>query len=145
MGEAAPRGRDRRGGVGQIDIRLSAPARRAPCGDPARAGSGTTIETAARSGRDVQGLEAVSERTKPPYRADHVGSLLRPEALKKARAERAVGEISAEALKAVEDREIENVIRRQEEVGLEVDHRRRISSRVLELRFPRAARRRRIL
>jgi 5-methyltetrahydropteroyltriglutamate--homocysteine methyltransferase len=63
-------------------------------------------------------LEAVSERGKPPYRADHVGSLLRPEPLKEARARRALGEISAEALKAVEDREIEKVIRRQEEVGL---------------------------
>ena len=60
----------------------------------------------------------MSERTKPPYRADHVGSLLRPEPLKEARAKRELGEISAEALKAVEDREIENVIRRQEEVGL---------------------------
>ena len=49
----------------------------------------------------------MSERTKPPYRADHVGSLLRPEPLKEARAKRALGEISAEALKAVEDREIE--------------------------------------
>jgi 5-methyltetrahydropteroyltriglutamate--homocysteine methyltransferase len=60
----------------------------------------------------------VSERTKPPYRADHVGSLLRPAALKEARAKRALGAISAEALKAIEDREIEDVIRRQEEVGL---------------------------
>ena len=60
----------------------------------------------------------MSERPKPPYRADHVGSLLRPEPLKEARARRVLGEISAEALKAVEDREIEKVIRRQEEVGL---------------------------
>jgi len=60
----------------------------------------------------------VSERTKPPYRADHVGSLLRPASLKEARAKRARGVISAEALKAIEDREIENVIRRQEDVGL---------------------------
>ena len=60
----------------------------------------------------------MSERTKPPYRADHVGSLLRPAPLKEARAKRALGVISAEALKAIEDREIEHVIRRQEEVGL---------------------------
>jgi methionine synthase II (cobalamin-independent) len=57
-------------------------------------------------------------RTKPPFRADHVGSLLRPAALKDARDKRARGEISAEALTAIEDREIENVIRKQEEVGL---------------------------
>ena len=51
------------------------------------------------------------KRTKPPFRADHVGSLLRPAALKEARAKRAKGEISAADLKAVEDREIERVIR----------------------------------
>src|SRR5437016_5478878 len=58
------------------------------------------------------------QRTTPPYRADHVGSLLRPAALKEARAKHAKGEISTPDLKAVEDREIERVIRRQEEVGL---------------------------
>jgi 5-methyltetrahydropteroyltriglutamate--homocysteine methyltransferase len=58
------------------------------------------------------------QRTKPPFRADHVGSLLRPAALKEAREKRASGEISAAELTAVEDREIENVIRKQEEVGL---------------------------
>src|SRR5712692_4281550 len=57
-------------------------------------------------------------RSKPPFRADHVGSLLRPSALKDARAKRERGEISAEELAQVEDREIEKVIRRQEEVGL---------------------------
>ena len=59
------------------------------------------------------------QRTTPPFRADHVGSLLRPAALKQARERRAKGEIDAAALKAVEDREIERVIRRQEEVGLQ--------------------------
>jgi 5-methyltetrahydropteroyltriglutamate--homocysteine methyltransferase len=57
-------------------------------------------------------------RSKPPFRADHVGSLLRPAALKEARAKRERGEISADALAAIEDREIENVIRKQEGVGL---------------------------
>ncbi len=56
--------------------------------------------------------------TKPPFRADHVGSLLRPAALKEARERRGRGEMSAEALNEVEDREIDNVIRRQEGVGL---------------------------
>ena len=59
------------------------------------------------------------QRTRPPFRADHVGSLLRPAALKEARAKRAKGEISAADLKAVEDREIERAIRKQEEVGLQ--------------------------
>jgi 5-methyltetrahydropteroyltriglutamate--homocysteine methyltransferase len=56
---------------------------------------------------------------KPPFRADHVGSLLRPAALKEARARRASGEISAGELTAIEDREIERVIRKQEEIGLQ--------------------------
>src|SRR6476469_3308048 len=58
------------------------------------------------------------QRTTPPFRADHVGSLLRPVALKQARARRKRREISAEALTAVEDREIEKVIKRQEDIGL---------------------------
>ena len=57
-------------------------------------------------------------RTTPPFRADHVGSLLRPAALKEARAERERGEITAEALREVEDREITRVIAKQEELGL---------------------------
>jgi Cobalamin-independent synthase, Catalytic domain len=55
----------------------------------------------------------------PPFRADHVGSLLRPAAVKEARAQRERGEIDAAALKAVEDREIVKIIRKQEEIGLE--------------------------
>ncbi len=58
------------------------------------------------------------KRTTPPFRADHVGSLLRPAALKQAREQRAKGEIDAAALKAVEDREIDRIIGKQEEVGL---------------------------
>jgi 5-methyltetrahydropteroyltriglutamate--homocysteine methyltransferase len=57
-------------------------------------------------------------RTTPPFRADHVGSLLRTAPLKEARAKRERGEIDAAALKAVEDREIEAVIRKQEAIGL---------------------------
>jgi len=59
------------------------------------------------------------QRTKPPFRADHVGSLLRPAALKQARERFAKGEIDAAALKAVEDRAIADVIKKQEEVGLQ--------------------------
>jgi 5-methyltetrahydropteroyltriglutamate--homocysteine methyltransferase len=58
------------------------------------------------------------ERQNPPFRADHVGSLLRPAVLKEARTRHAKGEIDASALKAVEDREIERVIAKQEEAGL---------------------------
>jgi len=58
------------------------------------------------------------QRTRPPFRADQVGSLLRPAALKEARARRASGEISAAELSAIEDREIERIVRKQEESGL---------------------------
>ena len=62
----------------------------------------------------------MSQRTAPPFRADHVGSLLRPAALKEARAKHERKEISAEALRAVEDREIEHAIKKQEDVGLKL-------------------------
>ncbi len=57
-------------------------------------------------------------RTTPPFRADHVGSLLRTAPLKEARARREKGEITAEQLKAVEDIEIEKLIAKQAEIGL---------------------------
>jgi 5-methyltetrahydropteroyltriglutamate--homocysteine methyltransferase len=59
------------------------------------------------------------KRTTPPFRADEVGSLLRPAPLKEARAKRERGEIAADQLRAVEDREIERVVRKQEAVGLQ--------------------------
>ncbi|HET7849915.1 MAG TPA: 5-methyltetrahydropteroyltriglutamate--homocysteine S-methyltransferase [Pseudolabrys sp.] len=61
----------------------------------------------------------MTRRTTPPFRADHVGSLLRPAALKQAREQCAKGEISMAALRETEDREIARVIRKQEEVGLQ--------------------------
>jgi 5-methyltetrahydropteroyltriglutamate--homocysteine methyltransferase len=61
----------------------------------------------------------MSQRRNPPFRADHVGSLLRPSALKKARERRAKGDISAAELRAVEDHEIETVIGKQEAIGLQ--------------------------
>ncbi len=60
------------------------------------------------------------QRTVPPFRADHVGSLLRPPALKEARLKHERSEITAEALRAVEDREIERAIKKQEEIGLKL-------------------------
>jgi 5-methyltetrahydropteroyltriglutamate--homocysteine methyltransferase len=62
----------------------------------------------------------MTQRTTPPFRADMVGSLLRPAPLKEARAKFAMGEISAGALKEVEDREIEKIIKKQAEVGLKL-------------------------
>jgi 5-methyltetrahydropteroyltriglutamate--homocysteine methyltransferase len=59
------------------------------------------------------------QRTKPPFRADMVGSLLRTAALKDARHKHHDGEISDAALKEIEDREIRALIKRQEEIGLQ--------------------------
>ena len=60
----------------------------------------------------------MSPRTAPPFRADHVGSLLRTRPLKEARVRREKNEISATELRAIEDREITAAIRKQEEIGL---------------------------
>ena len=60
------------------------------------------------------------QRTAAPFRADQVGSLLRPPALKEARRRRTANEITADALRAVEDREIERAIKKQEEIGLKL-------------------------
>ena len=57
-------------------------------------------------------------RTTPPFRADHVGSLLRPAPLKEARARRDRGEITSADLTAIEDAAIERVVARQEAIGL---------------------------
>jgi 5-methyltetrahydropteroyltriglutamate--homocysteine methyltransferase len=62
----------------------------------------------------------MTQRTKPPFRADHVGSILRTAPVKDARAKREKGEITAGKLKEIEDREIEKIIKKQEEIGLKV-------------------------
>ena len=59
-----------------------------------------------------------SLRTEPPFRADHVGSLLRPRALLFARAEHAAGSIDADALREVEDRSVAEAVGLQRDVGL---------------------------
>jgi 5-methyltetrahydropteroyltriglutamate--homocysteine methyltransferase len=58
-------------------------------------------------------------RSAPPFRADHVGSLLRPPRLLKAREDFAAGRIPADELRRVEDDAIREVVRMQEEVGLQ--------------------------
>src|SRR4051794_20611626 len=58
-------------------------------------------------------------RETPPFRADHVGSLLRPAALLEARARHAAGEIDVDQLRAAEDAGIRKVMRMQEDVGLQ--------------------------
>jgi len=60
----------------------------------------------------------MTARMRPPFRADHVGSLLRPPALLQAREDAAAGRIDDAALRGLEDDAIREVVRRQEEVGL---------------------------
>lgn len=58
-------------------------------------------------------------RSMPPYRAAHVGSLLRPERIKNARLQKAAGEITAEQLRHIENEEITRIVGKQKEVGLQ--------------------------
>jgi 5-methyltetrahydropteroyltriglutamate--homocysteine methyltransferase len=62
----------------------------------------------------------MSQRSKPPFRADHVGSILRTAPVKEARAKREKGEISQAELAKVEDAEIIKIIKKQEEIGLQL-------------------------
>ncbi len=61
----------------------------------------------------------MAQRTSPPFRADHVGSLLRPPRLLDARDDHAAGGIDDDELRAVEDEAIREIVRMQEEVGLQ--------------------------
>jgi 5-methyltetrahydropteroyltriglutamate--homocysteine methyltransferase len=72
--------------------------------------SGALTDTAAIS---------TGRRTTPPFRADHVGSLLRPPALLKAREDFEAGRIDGDELKAVEDEAIREVVQMQHDVGLQ--------------------------
>ena len=56
----------------------------------------------------------------PPFRAEHIGSLLRPPELLRARDEHAAGRLDQDGLTAIENEAIRRVVRLQEEVGLEV-------------------------
>ena len=60
----------------------------------------------------------MSTRTTPPFRADHVGSFLRPKRLLDAREKHRTGELSAAGLRAVEDDAIAEVVKMQQDVGL---------------------------
>ena len=64
-------------------------------------------------------VATTGRRTKPPFRADHVGSLLRPAELLQARADLAAGRIDAEALRAIEDDAIRAAVKLQEDAGLQ--------------------------
>jgi len=62
--------------------------------------------------------QRLAPRSSPPFRADHVGSFLRPAYLLQAREQKARGEINARQLRAVEDRAITEVVQFQRDCGL---------------------------
>jgi 5-methyltetrahydropteroyltriglutamate--homocysteine methyltransferase len=62
----------------------------------------------------------MSERTQPPFRADHVGSFLRPAKLKEARARSQRNAIGADELKLIEDEAIRDIVKMQEDLGFKV-------------------------
>jgi len=64
-------------------------------------------------------VSAIGRRGEPPFRADHVGSLLRPEVLLRARAQAAAHEITADALREIEDDSIRDIVAMQRDVGLQ--------------------------
>ncbi|MEF3327467.1 5-methyltetrahydropteroyltriglutamate--homocysteine S-methyltransferase [Oceanobacillus oncorhynchi] len=64
-------------------------------------------------------ISAETKNTRAPFRADHVGSFLRPQRLKEARAQKAKGEISSEQLRQMEDEEIIKLVEQQKEAGLQ--------------------------
>ena len=69
--------------------------------------------------RETATATATRRRTTPPFRADHVGSLLRPPQLLQAREDFKAGRVDADALRAIEDDAIRDVVRKQEELGLQ--------------------------
>jgi 5-methyltetrahydropteroyltriglutamate--homocysteine methyltransferase len=71
-----------------------------------------TIDAAGR-------MKLMSPRSKPPFRADHVGSLLRPPAVLEARGKLESKQISADELRRIEDEAVRYAVKRQEEAGLQ--------------------------
>src|ERR1035438_4353934 len=86
---------------------------------------GDDVETRWCSGRPLTNNAStdtvldMTKRTSPPFRADHVGSLLRPPELLKARASFADGQIDADALREVEDDAIRGAVALQEDLGFQ--------------------------
>ncbi|MFL5929729.1 MAG: 5-methyltetrahydropteroyltriglutamate--homocysteine S-methyltransferase [Gaiellaceae bacterium] len=64
-------------------------------------------------------ITRAGRRTKPPFRADHVGSLLRPKRLLQARDDFAAGRLGADGLREIENDAIRDVVAKQESVGLQ--------------------------
>src|SRR5512147_1403295 len=106
-------------------------SRLAPAGKPTRILRGAfcapascemlrkTARTRPKPRRSPIGGMVAFRAMKPPFRADQVGSLLRPKALAEARQRWKQGRLEGTALREIEDRAIEEAVARQEAVGLE--------------------------
>src|SRR5215475_10696405 len=94
--------------------------RRVPHSKPIPRRSNATLGWPALQRIDELGSVWTMQRTKPPFRADEVGSLLRPPKIKEARARLEKGEIGADELRKIEDMEIEKIVHRQASVGLQL-------------------------
>ena len=73
----------------------------------------------------------IHPRGRPPFRADHIGSLLRPPPLRQAFRRHASGEIADDAFARIQDESIRDAVRMQEEIGLAGRDRRRVPARFL--------------
>ncbi|MFY4776126.1 5-methyltetrahydropteroyltriglutamate--homocysteine S-methyltransferase [Metabacillus sp. RGM 3146] len=60
-----------------------------------------------------------TQKQAPPYRADHVGSLLRTDQIKQARLKKSTGEISGDELRVIENEEIKRIVEKQKEAGMQ--------------------------
>ncbi|HET7580895.1 MAG TPA: 5-methyltetrahydropteroyltriglutamate--homocysteine S-methyltransferase [Bacillales bacterium] len=66
-----------------------------------------------------QSTNSSLRRNKPPFRGDHVGSLLRPKSVQKARSQKGAGNITAEDLRQIENEAITDLVKKQKETGLQ--------------------------
>ncbi|MGE8204835.1 5-methyltetrahydropteroyltriglutamate--homocysteine S-methyltransferase [Heyndrickxia sp. NPDC080065] len=69
--------------------------------------------------QNVENVKHTFQTITPPFRADQVGSLLRPERVKHARLQKAAGKITADQLREIENEEIIRIVQKQKEVGLQ--------------------------
>src|SRR5262249_45750951 len=78
----------------------------------------SAISASPAPGQSNKFRERSMQRSKPPFRADEVGSLLRPPRIKEARARLEKGEVAPEELRKIEDMEVEKVVHKQASIGL---------------------------
>ena len=91
-----------------------------PLGNRMRAPPGSTSAGLEKPSPILAGSAAVAHPGPPPFRADHVGSLLRPPALRQAFRDHHAGKLDDARFAEIQDRCVLDVVRMQEDVGLKV-------------------------